>query len=256
MVYSLILLVAITLVLGTASAVEPVPPAKPAIADQSEELCHQLAGLLRSARKVLSDNQDLINDASKGDKGLSAQVVVTKTKEIYQTTMHASVPSVEGGGLRSDAIREMIAAITLVMDKAQPLINEPGKGFKGFLPAVFAGQVAAEFSKKMEGRAAVKLTAPTDYIRNRRNRPDAWETTVIDQRFRSATWTSGTPFTERTDVRGRAAIRLMLPEYYTESCLKCHGDPKGERDITGGAKEGGKLGELGGAISVIIFDSK
>ena len=29
--------------------------------------------------------------------------------------------------------------------------------------------------------------------------------------------------------------------------------PKGERDITGGKKEGGQLGELGGAISVLIF---
>ena len=37
-------------------------------------------------------------------------------------------------------------------------------------------------------------------------------------------------------------------------CLNCHGDPKGELDITGGKKEGGQLGELGGAISVVIYD--
>ncbi len=46
---------------------------------------------------------------------------------------------------------------------------------------------------------------------------------------------------------------MMVPEYYKQSCLACHGEPKGKRDITGGRKEGGKLGELGGAISVVIF---
>ena len=53
--------------------------------------------------------------------------------------------------------------------------------------------------------------------------------------------------------KGQPAFRLILPEYYKESCLACHGEPKGERDITGGKKEGGVLGELGGAISVTIF---
>ncbi|MEE8532920.1 MAG: hypothetical protein V3S95_05135 [Alphaproteobacteria bacterium] len=32
-----------------------------------------------------------------------------------------------------------------------------------------------------------------------------------------------------------------------------HGEPKGERDATGDKKEGGQLGELGGAISVAIY---
>ena len=53
----------------------------------------------------------------------------------------------------------------------------------------------------------------------------------------------------------RDAFRLLIPEYYGKSCLGCHGEPKGERDITGGKKEGGRLGELGGAISVSIYGS-
>jgi hypothetical protein len=35
--------------------------------------------------------------------------------------------------------------------------------------------------------------------------------------------------------------------------LVCHGGPKGEKDITGGKKEGGKPGDLGGAISGAIY---
>ena len=53
---------------------------------------------------------------------------------------------------------------------------------------------------------------------------------------------------------GKQAYRLILPEYYKQSCLACHGQPKGAIDITGGKKEGGRLGELGGAISVVIFN--
>jgi hypothetical protein len=46
---------------------------------------------------------------------------------------------------------------------------------------------------------------------------------------------------------------MLLPEYYRESCLSCHGGPMGEMDITGYPKEGGKIGDLGGAISIVIF---
>ncbi len=45
-------------------------------------------------------------------------------------------------------------------------------------------------------------------------------------------------------------VRVMVPLYYQDHCLVCHGGPKGELDKTGHAKEGGQLGQLGGAISV------
>jgi cold shock CspA family protein len=41
------------------------------------DLAVDLATLFRAGRKVISDNQDLINDASKGDKGLSAEKVIS-----------------------------------------------------------------------------------------------------------------------------------------------------------------------------------
>jgi hypothetical protein len=56
------------------------------------------------------------------------------------------------------------------------------------------------------------------------------------------------------EKRGRNAFRVLIPEYYAESCLRCHGSPKGEPDITGYPKEGGATGQLGGVISVTIFD--
>ena len=45
----------------------------------------------------------------------------------------------------------------------------------------------------------------------------------------------------------------MVPQYYDETCLACHGSPKGEVDITGYPKEGAKVNELGGVISIILY---
>jgi Protein of unknown function (DUF3365) len=47
-------------------------------------------------------------------------------------------------------------------------------------------------------------------------------------------------------------LRLMFPLYTTRKCLECHGDPKGEVDHTGYAREGLRLGQNAGAISVVI----
>ena len=51
-------------------------------------------------------------------------------------------------------------------------------------------------------------------------------------------------------VDGGKTTRVMLPLFHVKGCLPCHGEPKGERDISGYIREGGKLGELAGAISV------
>ncbi len=226
-----------------------------AFSDDSEKqaLTIDLSTFFRAARKVISDNQSLINDATKGDKGLSGEVVIYQAKQNYQsaTKSEFAEPDDTQGGRCRKAILE---AVDEVMIQAQPLINEQGKGFKGFLPAVFAAKVAEIFSKKMTNTAFIKLTAPKNYVRNRKNRPDTWEHNVLESKFKKANWSKGQSFSERGTHKGRPGFRFILPEYYGQSCLACHGQPKGERDITGGKKEGGVLGELGGGISVVIYD--
>ena len=139
------------------------------------------------------------------------------------------------------------------MNDAQKLINDPNLGFKGFLPAVFAKRVSDAFREKVGEEAYLKLTAPKELIRNRANRPDTWEDSVIKTKFQGGGWEKGKAFSETTDLNGKKAYRLLIPEYYGPSCLSCHGDPKGETDITGGKKEGMKLEDLGGAVSAAIY---
>ncbi len=72
----------------------------------------------------------------------------------------------------------------------------------------------------------------------------------------SPDWKRGELHAEAAPTKGRDAFRIMVPEYYAASCLSCHGQPKGEIDITGYPKEGASEGDLGGVISITLFRGK
>ena len=184
---------------------------------------------------------------------LSAAVVVQIAKDNYKKSTGTDIDSIDAASLHGQLIAAELKAISDVMDEAQSTINQKGVELKGFLPAIFARLVTEKFRAAVGDKASLKITAPKDYLRNRANRPDKWESNIMESMFRSPTYEKGKPQITVAEVDGRSAFRLILPEYYGESCLSCHGGPKGERDITGGKKEGGTLGELGGAISVTIF---
>ncbi len=219
-----------------------------------EEIALSLATLLRSARAVISDKQKHINNPEIGEKGLGADVVIGIARENYKKATGTDLASIDEASLHGRLIAAELQAITDVMNEAQETINQKGVGLKGFLPAIFARLVTQKFSAAVGDEATLKLTAPKNYVRNRANRPDKWEHDVIESMFKSPDYEKGQHYTETTTVKGKQAFRLILPEYYKESCLACHGEPAGARDITGGKKEGGRLGELGGAISVAIFE--
>jgi hypothetical protein len=179
-------------------------------------------------------------------------MVVKTAKANYKAATGKSLDDIDAASTQGKLIKAQLAAIRSVMEKAQETINQKDVGLKGFLPAVFARLVTQQFAGLSGGAATLKLTAPKKYVRNRANRPDKWERSNI-KKFRADGYPKNKHITESTKVKGKTAFRLILPEYYKKSCLACHGGPKGERDITGGKKEGGKLGEVGGAISVVIF---
>ena len=221
---------------------------------QKKEIGTEITTIYRAARGVVAKNQKLINDASKGDKGLNADVVIAKTKENYKKATGKDFKMADKSTLKGQTQAALIDAIKQVIDDAQGLINEKGKGLKGFLPAIFAKQMGDGFNKNIAGKAYIKLTAPKAYVRNRANRPDKWEANVIETMFKDAGYEKNKVHTENAKHKGKDAFRLILPEYYKKACLNCHGEPKGATDITGGKKEGGKLGELGGAISFVLYN--
>lgn len=213
-----------------------------------------LAELLRAARSVIAANQGLINDPDRGDKGLGSRVVLRAAFKIYRKKTGRRPNSYPRQSLMGRLMRAQIAAIREVMDDNQATINARGVGFKGFVPAVFARLVNERFKAKVGREAEIKVTAPAELVRNRKARPDGWESKVIETKLKSQSWPKGKIFAKRTKVGNRTALRVLVPEYYGKGCLSCHGGPKGQIDITGYPMEGGKLGDLGGAISITLFD--
>ncbi|MCX8225008.1 MAG: DUF3365 domain-containing protein [Sulfitobacter sp.] len=212
----------------------------------------RLASLLRAGRGVISSNQNLINDPSIGDKGLDSSTFIKAVEEQYKE-LNGALP-LEGD--LSDEQRQLTEAqlesMAEIIDENQELINTEGMGFKGLIPAIFARLVNERFFEKQGALAKVKVTAPLHLVRNRKARPDDWEAAVLTEKFDSPDWTKGAAFYEELTADGEIVFRMLLPEYYSESCLSCHGGPKGEMDVTGFPKEGGATGDLAGAISITL----
>ncbi len=221
--------------------------------DADLDLALRLAVLLQSARSVIGTEQARINDPAIGDKGLSGKAVLDRATEAYLTKIGAPPLTDQTDPREAQLVSAMMASITEVMDANAGSINREGVAFKGFVPAVFGRLVTESFGSKVGDLAQIKVTAPPDLVRNRKSRPDDWETQVITENLLSPDWQKGAVYSAVAEVTGRPAFRVMVPEYYGEGCLACHGSPAGEVDVTGYPKEGGALGDLGGAISIMLF---
>lgn len=212
-----------------------------------------LADMLRAARQVISSNQAVINDPNLGDKGLSGQMVLQKAMELYKKNTGTDPATIDPTSRHGRLLRAQMDAIVEVTDANQAIINAKGVGFKAFIPATFARLVNEAFERRAKDEAQVKVTAPEQLVRNRKARPDEWEGEVMRGKMLRTDWPRGQAYSADVTAMGRSAFRMMIPEYYAASCLSCHGSPKGETDITGYPKEGGKEGDLGAVISVTLF---
>lgn len=229
---------------------------QPLVADPEQLMMtgEKLAAVLRAARTVISGHQDLINNPDIGDKGLDGARIAKEAIALYTERVGQGPFDGELAPNEEKLVRAQIEAISEVVDEHQADINRKGVGLKGFIPAVFARLTNEKYTEKVGELARVKVTAPINLVRNRRARPDDWERDAIETILSSKDWTVGKTFMERVTYEDKPALRMLMPEYYSKSCLTCHGSPKGELDITGYPKEGGKENDLGGAISIVIFE--
>jgi hypothetical protein len=222
-------------------------------AEDDAAIAKSLATMLRSGRTVISRNQDKINDPKLGDKGLDGKTVLAEAVKIYNETAGINPAAIDANSRHGKLLRMEMDAIVEVMDGHQQTINRQGVGFKGFIPAVFGRQVSEAFGRRATGLAEMKVTAPPKLVRNAKARADDWEGAVIKDKLMSASWAKDQAFSEVAKSKGKDAYRTAMPEYYAASCLTCHGDPAGEIDITGYAKEGASVGDLGAVISITLY---
>lgn len=207
-----------------------------------------LAVLLDSGRIVVAENQSLINDPKKTNKGFTPAFFERQLVDHFKDRMHIDLANLTNEHV-PDKAKKLLSLLVdlekLVVADAQRIINMEGIGFKGFNPTVFASSAVS----KLRAYAEISFRQTMITPRNPRNKPDEFEAKMLDK-FADPTYPRQGEKILSEVVDGGRAVRVMLPLYYGKSCLACHGEPKGEKDVSGYAKEGRKEGDLGGAISV------
>lgn len=209
-----------------------------------------LAILLDVGRATVGANQSLINDGSKGDKGFTPEVFAKQLTDKFKDRTGVDLTDLKSAKVPAMA-RVMLPQLVDVEKKVvadyQPIINRPGVGFKGFIPATFGTQAAVRYTARTGNY--LKQTAADKILRNPRNKADEFEAAALAKFADPAYPRAGEKIVSEV-VDGGKAVRVMLPLFYNKGCLGCHGEPAGERDITGYKRDGYKEGDNGGAISV------
>jgi hypothetical protein len=215
------------------------------------ETARLLAMLLHSGRVVIRRAQATINTPNLEDKGFSSAVFESQLRNEFQTRTGHDLRNLTAAEMPERA-KPLLVRLAFFMQQtvqeAQPLINQKGIGFKGFIPATFATRVAEKFSADT-GLSLRHIGPPGVPPRNPNNRP-----TDQEERALSIIQKSGPRIRNHVVEQqiGNQAVGILLPLFYIKQCLACHGSPKGEIDISGYEKEGFKEGDLGGAISVML----
>jgi general secretion pathway protein A len=220
--------------------------------EEASETGRLLAILLDAGRSTIAKNQDLINDASKADKGYTSQVFQRQVAEDFQRRTGVALTNLEEAKIPEMAkplLARLMEEAKKTIDTYQSVINVSGFAYKGLIPATFGTETATRFQSW--SAIYMKQTAPSHLVRNPKNKPDDYESAVFS-RFATSNSDQAPDkvFSEVTD--DGKYVRVLLPLFYQKACLSCHGEPKGQRDISGYPREGAREGELGGAISVKI----
>lgn len=216
---------------------------------EAEEAARLLAKLLESGRAVIERNQSLIDDPHKGEKGFTPELFEQQVvAEFHVKTgidlnaLPTAPVSLRIPPLAKELLPALMQASREVIRDAQVVINQRGIGYKNFIPATYGSQASARFSKA----AHVRLKQTAIQPRNPKNEPDEYEASVLK-------WLSARPraeaYVSELTEEGRT-LRVVMPIYYAKDCLACHGEPKGDLDISGYPKEGHREGDLAGAITV------
>ena len=101
------------------------------------------------------------------------------------------------------------------------------------------------------------FTSETDYVirytnlttRRLADAPDAFETEAMHAFIDEG---ASEYYAMEQNDDGEQVFRYSQPLFIAEPCLECHGDPAGELDTFGYEKEGKQIGDVAGAISIVM----
>ena len=217
---------------------------------EATETGRLLAILLDSGRVAVGLHQDLINDPAKGNKNFTPALFEKQTLDVFLKRTGINLSNIEAAKVPETAkplLASLLEESKKTINSYQTAINIPGIKYKGLIPATFGTETASRF-QSWSG-VYLRQTAPESLLRNPKNQPDDYERAAF-QKFVDPGFNRTPDAIVSEVVEDGKMLRVLLPLYYGKACLSCHGEPKGERDISGYPREGAKEGDLGGAISV------
>lgn len=213
-----------------------------------ETTARLLAVLLDSGRNVINEHQALLDEPADGGKDFTPELFEQQLVEVFRSRSGTDLRDLEAARIPAVAkklLKELVLDSKRVVAESHAETNRPGGGSKELIPAIFGSRVASRFTE----RTHVRLKQTALMPRNPLNTPDIAERAALET-FADPSYPLEKVISEVT-AKSRS-LRLMFPLYTTRKCLDCHGDPKGELDRTGYPREGFKLGQNAGAISVVI----
>ncbi|WP_139652349.1 ATP-binding protein [Raoultibacter phocaeensis] len=149
---------------------------------------------------------------------------------------------------KAEVLAEEMRAVWNFIDINQDIINRNEDGSfrtKHLVCVVAAKSVSTLFTTNSEYEIHFTNQTP----RQRASAPDAFEEKAFAA-FK-ADPSLEAYYDVETKADGQRVFRYTEPLYVTETCLECHGEPAGELDQYGYEKEGMRVGDIGGAMSII-----
>lgn len=218
----------------------------PAAAAGEAELGDLLVKMIQAGRTVMAKHQVEINNPDLVDKGFTPAVFEKEITEIYLEKAKYDL-SQSPKSPQDKLVHALLQAGKDVVADHQQAINRTGIAYKNFIPAVWARKTGEKFEKA----TGVRLKLTSANYRFQGNKPDDFEAEVL-KLFEDKEYPKGKGYSRTMMQDGKPVLRMIVPEYAGKACLSCHGDPKGQRDISGNGKEGWKEGDLAGAISLTM----
>jgi hypothetical protein len=224
---------------------------------EEEKFIDSISKIYIAAMNHIFQRQRLINQKGGDKSSLFDQHFINELMIVYKNTHHEEFP-VKSSRLKTLLLKSMVE----VMDENRTLINDIDLGFKGFIPAIFAFQLADKLSRKGVG-IKIKFTNKAGTVRNILNAPDGWEEAAMEKTYTSS---NNTLFDEFAVMNNIPSYRYFTPLKLKTYCFNCHGKPadnplnKGREksqytdiDMSGFKMENWNSESFAGGLSITIY---
>jgi len=225
---------------------------------QMKNTINDITKIYMSSMTYIFKSQSIINQKNVDKSAVFGEAFIENIKQTYLVKYNEDFP-------KEDHIAKkiLLQVMVEVMDDNKELILDNEIGFKGVIPATYASQLSAKLATKGIG-LTIKFTRTDKGIRNSLNRPDAWESAVMEKIIAAPQ----IYYDENALLNGKAAIRQFTPLPMAPLCLGCHGVPAQNPlnvgkdksqwttiDITGFEMENWSIDDFGGGVSISIEKS-